>query len=49
MASIFINSMYLLGSIMALGLGVVIVKAVYAVLDFMQINLNDILLETMEA
>lgn len=28
MASIFINSMYLLGSIMALGLGVMIVKAV---------------------
>ena len=28
MASIFINSPYLLGSIMALGLGVMIVKAV---------------------
>jgi hypothetical protein len=28
MASIFINSLYLLGSIMALGLGVMIVKAV---------------------
>lgn len=28
MASIFINSLYLLGSIMTLGLGVVIVKAV---------------------
>ena len=28
MASIFINSLYMLGSIMALGLGVVIVKAV---------------------
>ena len=28
MASIFINSLYLLGSIMAIGLGVMIVKAV---------------------
>lgn len=28
MASIFINSLYLLGSIVALGLGVVMVKAV---------------------
>ena len=28
MASIFINSLYMLGSIMALGLGVIIVKAV---------------------
>lgn len=28
MASIFINSLYLLGSIVALGLGVVMVKAI---------------------
>lgn len=28
MASIFINSLYLLGSIVALGLGVIMVKAV---------------------
>ena len=28
MASIFINSLYLLGSIVALGLGIVMVKAV---------------------